>query len=107
MFTLNNGKTVGSIHDDDKYLLSKLLINTMKELGHPPSFEEVKKQENMPKNPNIYAIYFGSLEKACKEAECYVESAKKLDGHIIIGHEGAREHAKEFMQRRPYARNKN
>lgn len=75
MFTLNNGKKVGSVYgNDDKYLLAKILLEAMETLGHPLSYNEALQYPGMPENPSIYASYFGSLEKACAEARHYVNS---------------------------------
>lgn len=77
MFTLNNGETVGTFYGDDKYLLAKLLVEAMDVFGHPLSFEEVKQYPRMPKDPNAYAVHFGSLENACREAYSYVSARDK------------------------------
>ena len=105
MFKLNNGEVVGSKYDDDKGLLSKILVEAIKKLGHPLSFEEAKNYPGiMPENPNIYATYFGSLKKACKEAEYWAEASTGTSGRIrIAGRDGHRDYAKAYLRRRPYS----
>ena len=78
----------------------------MRKLGHPPSFEEAKKQEGMPENPNIYAIYFGSLKKACEVAEYYAEIAEKPTRGRIVMRDSTKGYARAYLRRRPYSTDK-
>lgn len=104
LFKLNNGEVVGSKYDDDKGLLSKILVDVIKDLGHPPSYEEAKNRPDMPENPNIYATYFGSLKKACEGAEYWAEASNDTGGRIrIIGRDGHRDYAMAYFRRRPYS----
>lgn len=96
MFTLNNGKKVGSVYgDDDKYLLAKILLEAMETLGHPLSYDEALQYPGMPENPSIYASYFGSLEKACAEARHYANSME----HPSDGLDSIREPMWMWVQR--------
>lgn len=77
MMKLNNGEMVEVDNDDKRYALAKLLVEAMDDLGRPLNFEDTKTYPRMPAEMNAYAVAFGSLDKACKEARYFVKNYKK------------------------------
>ena len=69
---LKNGSVLTSPDKDDKLIISKLLIDIAKDLGHYPTFKELCAHPKCPKDPNIYARLFTTLAKAYTEVRIYV-----------------------------------
>ena len=62
---LNNGENLYVPENDKKYILAKLIVEAEAELGYSLTYDEAKKLPRMPKDLNVYALYFGSFKKAC------------------------------------------
>lgn len=70
---LNNGEFIDFQEKDKKYILAKLLVEAEDALGHTLSYKDAAKYPRMPKSTNLYAIHFGSFERAYEESRDLVE----------------------------------
>lgn len=70
---LNNGENLYVPENDKKYILAKLIVEAEAELGYSLTYDEAKKLPRMPKDLNVYALYFGSFKKACDTASVVVK----------------------------------
>ena len=77
--TLNNGETINCLQKDKRYVLAKLLVEAEATLGHSISYQEALENAKMPKDLYLYAIHFGSFEKACEDAKNIVERKENPD----------------------------
>ena len=65
---LNNGEVLTAYGRNVEQVLAKLLANVIDKTGRVPSYSEIKEISTLPKNTNIYMLYFGTYNQACKVA---------------------------------------
>ena len=97
---LNNGEIIDFQEKDKKYILARLLVEAEDALGHTLSYKDATKYSRMPKSTNLYAIHFGSFERACEESRDLVERRDHPERYQVKNRLSAAERAwrsKEFQ----------
>lgn len=83
---LNNGENLYVPENDKKYILAKLIVGAEAELGYSLTYDEAKKLPRMPKDLNVYALYFGSFKKACDTASVVVKRKEHPEQAVNYGY---------------------